>query len=139
MIKKPKPFKIRYRKGGDCRILNFDKKQLHAYRPEAQLDYLAMLLTQTNKANLSANGKKVRLDWELNEYFNPILKSFNGQSKCSNNILELHTHRALKDYCSNGVNICVLQDFETMMILFENYYKWQDEHRAAQNITKTAT
>lgn len=136
MTKKLVQFKIRYRKGGDCRILNFDKKQLSKYRPEAQLDYLAMLLKQTNEANLAGKGKRVRLDWELNNHFDLILKSFNEQSRCSNDILELHTHRAITDYCSNGVNICVLQDFETMMTLFENYYEWQDKHRTAQNIVK---
>jgi len=139
MTKKSKPFKIRYRKGGDCRILNFDKKQLHKYRPEVQLDYLAMLLKQTSKANLCANGKMVRLDWQLQEHFDTLLKSFNDQSRCSKDILEIHTHRSLTDYCSNGVNICVLQDFEIMMTLFENYYKWQDKHRTTQNIAKTAS
>lgn len=138
MIKTPKEFKIKYRKGGDCRILNFNKKQLEKYRPEAQLDYLAMLLKQTNEANLSANGKRVRLDWQLQEHFNQILYNFNEQSRNSADIVELHTHRALTDYCSNGVNICVIRDFEIMMTLFENYYEWQDKYRAAQNIAESA-
>lgn len=125
MTKKPKEFKIRYRNGGDCRILNFNLKQLEKYQPEAQLDFIAMLLQQTN----DANDQKVRLDWELQGHFNLILKSFNERGKSCNDIIELHTHRALTDYCSRYVNLSVISDFETMMILLENYYEWQDKHR----------
>jgi hypothetical protein len=124
---KLKPFKIKYRKGGSgsCRIVSFDPKRLSGCRLEVQLDFIAILLIQLN----DANDIQVRLDYELQEKYTALLNLFNEGGKSSKDLIELHYHRAIIDYCSNYVNVSAISDFETIISILEIYYSWQDKHR----------
>lgn len=119
-----KPLKFHFKKGGGgCKILKLNPKQIAKYREEAQLDYIGILLKQM--------GSEVRLDYEINWKYQEVLDRFNANEKSSRSIYEFHTYRALIDYLSNSVNISAVTEFETILVLLQNYYDLQELMRGS--------
>lgn len=116
-----KPFKFKFKKSKTCKILSFNIEQILSLRNEVRVDFLALLLTQIR----AANNSTIRLDHEIELIANDWLKEFNEKSN-RKSLIEHYKHLALMDFCSNSVNISCVDDFEIVVLLLDDHYKWRD-------------
>ena len=122
--KKDESFKFKFKKVQGIKNLSFDTKQIENYSAGTKVDFVAVLLFQLNQAN-----GKVQLCRENWEDANKNVEKFNSLKLCPKDIIELHFHRSLMDYCKHHINICPVSDYKTMLELFEEHYNWQEKHR----------